>query len=114
MQPVRRWISRCDKPRTKNSRRTSAHCCTLTTSVLPSSLSVAPWPGSIADGLHFISSSAVEAAVPGQKSVQVIVPSPRPGVGGACAAGAASSATATATNRLPVRRARADLALLGC
>ena len=37
-RPVRRWISRIDKPRTKCSRRTSAHCCTPTTSGLPSSL----------------------------------------------------------------------------
>src|SRR4051812_40008917 len=36
--PVRRWISRCVSPRTKNNRRTSAHCSTPTTSVLPSSL----------------------------------------------------------------------------
>src|SRR4051794_13609679 len=36
--PVRRWISRCVRPRTKCSRRTSAHCSTPTTSVLPSSL----------------------------------------------------------------------------
>jgi len=36
--PVRRLISRIDKPRTKCSRRISAHCSTSTTPVLPGSL----------------------------------------------------------------------------
>lgn len=37
-RPVRRLISRIDKPRTKCSRRISAHCSTSTTPVLPGSL----------------------------------------------------------------------------
>jgi hypothetical protein len=36
--PVRRRISRCDRPLTKCSRRISTHCSIQTTSVLPSSL----------------------------------------------------------------------------
>jgi hypothetical protein len=37
-RPVRRWISWIDSLRTKCRRRTSAHCSTPTTSVLPDSL----------------------------------------------------------------------------